>query len=43
MIVSRFLERAVELTREQLERIRADGSSRAGRSFYPDLMQEMSR
>jgi hypothetical protein len=35
MIVSRFLERDVELTQEQLERIRADGSSPAGRELLP--------
>ena len=32
-IVSRFLERAIELTHEQLERIPADGSGRAGREL----------
>ncbi len=32
-IVSRFLQRAIELTKEQLERIRADGSTRTGREL----------
>jgi DNA-binding MarR family transcriptional regulator len=33
--ISRFLERAIELTREQLERIRPDGSSSTVRELLP--------
>jgi hypothetical protein len=34
-IISRFLERAIELTWEQLDRIRPDGSSSTVRELLP--------